>query len=108
MGMTTLEPGTGTGPHRHGDSETGIYLVSGRIRLRWGERLESGAELDAGDIAFVPPRVPHEETNLSANEAAVWVVVRSRRHGFRPSERARRREVPDAGPARPSDDAGLL
>lgn len=111
-GVTVLEPGAGIGPHHH-DCETGIYLVSGRIRLRWGERLESAAELEVGDFAFVPSRVPYEETNLSADEAAVWVVVRSRREGFRPSEPARRL-VPAAGPvrrpgpARLSDDAGLL
>jgi uncharacterized RmlC-like cupin family protein len=85
MGVTILEPGTGIGLH-HGGGETGLYLISGRVRLRWGERLESAAELDAGDIAFVPPGVPHEETNLSADEAAVWVVVWSRREGVRPSE----------------------
>ena len=36
IGMTVLEPGAGTGPHHHGDNETGIYVVAGRVRLRWG------------------------------------------------------------------------
>jgi len=75
MGMTILEPGVATGPHHHGDRETGIYLVSGRLRLRSGPRLESVAELEVGDLAFLPPYLPHEEVNPSPDEAAVWVVV---------------------------------
>lgn len=75
VGMTILEPGTRTGPHHHGDLETGVYVVAGRLRLRWGTRLESEAELEVGDLAFVPPRMPHEEVNSSMDEPAVWVVV---------------------------------
>jgi len=75
IGMTVLEPGAGTGPHHHGDNETGVYLVAGRLRLRWGVRLEAEAELEVGDLVFVPPRLPHEEINASADEAAVRVVV---------------------------------
>ena len=73
--MTVLEPGSGTEPHHHGDSETGVYVVAGRLQLRWGPRLEAVAELEVGDLMFLPPRTPHEEVNPSADEAAVWVVV---------------------------------
>ena len=75
VGMTILEPGTRTGPHHHGDRETGVYLVAGQVRLRWGARLESESDLEVGDLAFVPPYLPHEEVNLSADEPAMWVVV---------------------------------
>jgi len=75
VGMTILEPGAGIGPHHHGDNETGVYLVAGRVRLRWGERLESEAELEVGDLVFLPPRLPHRELNPSADEPAVCVVV---------------------------------
>ncbi|MDB5308154.1 MAG: cupin 2 protein [Gemmataceae bacterium] len=84
IGMTVLEPGTGTGPHHHGDHETGIYLVAGRIRLRWGMRLEVEAELEVGDLVFVPPHLPHEEINPAADEPAVWVVVWNDRQVFVP------------------------
>src|SRR5439155_7327149 len=87
IGMTVLEPGAGTGPHHHGDNETGVYLVAGRVQLRWGMRLESEAELETGDLAFLPPDLPHEETNPSADEPAVWVVVWNARQVFVPLER---------------------
>ena len=72
-------------PH-HGDNETGVYLVAGRLRLRWGVRLESEAELEVGDLLFVPPHLPHEETNLSVDEPAVWVMVLSDRQVCIPLE----------------------
>ena len=75
IGMMVLEPGIGTGPHHHGDHETGVYVVAGRVRLRWGDRLESETELGVGDLWFMPPRTPHQELNPSADEPAVWVVV---------------------------------
>lgn len=74
VGMTVLEPGTRTGPHHHGDHETGVYVVAGRVRLTWGSRLESEAELEVGDLMFLPPRLAHDEANASADEDAVWVV----------------------------------
>jgi uncharacterized RmlC-like cupin family protein len=74
VGMTVLEPGMRTGPHHHGDHETGVYLVAGRVCLRSGPRLESETELTAGDLMFLPPNLAHDESNPSANEAAVWVV----------------------------------
>ena len=75
MGMTILEPGMRTAPHHHGARETGIYLVAGRVRLRWGPRLEGETEVEAGDLVFLPPHLAHDETNQSADEAAVWVAV---------------------------------
>jgi uncharacterized RmlC-like cupin family protein len=75
MGMTILEPGGAIGPHHHGDRETGVYVVAGRVRLCWGPRLESTAELEVGDLVFLPPYLPHEEVNPDPDESAVWVVV---------------------------------
>jgi uncharacterized RmlC-like cupin family protein len=75
VGLKILEPMVTSEPHHHGDRETGLYVVSGRLWLRWGSRLESVAELEVGDLAFLPPFLPHEEINPSPDEAAVWVVV---------------------------------
>lgn len=84
IGMTVLEPGLSTGPHHHGDNETGVYLVAGRLRLRWGTHLESEAELEVGDLLFVPPYLAHEEINQSMDEPVVWVVVLSGRQEYVP------------------------
>jgi uncharacterized RmlC-like cupin family protein len=66
-----------TGAHHHGALESVIYIVKGRARMRWGERLEFVAEAGPGDFIFVPPYVPHQEINASAEETLECVLVRS-------------------------------
>ena len=39
-GTVVVQPNAKTGPHHHGDLETVIYVVRGRARFRWGNRLE--------------------------------------------------------------------
>ena len=76
-GTVEIRPKAKTGPHHHGELESVIYVVSGRARMRWGERLEFTAEAAPGDFIFVPPFVPHQEINASPSEPLTCVVVRS-------------------------------
>jgi len=76
-GTVHIHPNAKTAPHHHGELESIIYIISGRARMRWGERLEFVAEAGPGDFIFVPPFVPHQEINANANEALACVVVRS-------------------------------
>jgi len=75
-GTVVIEPEAKTGAHHHGPVESVIYVVSGRARMRWGERLEFVAEAGPGDFIFVPPYVPHQEINASG-EPLACVLVRS-------------------------------
>ena len=54
-----------------------IYVVSGRARMRWGDRLEFVAEAGPGDFIYVPPFVPHQEINASDDAPVSCVLVRS-------------------------------
>ena len=76
-GTVTILPDAKTGAHHHGELESVIYVISGRARMRWGDRLEYVAEAGAGDFIYVPPFVPHQEINASADEPLACVVVRS-------------------------------
>jgi uncharacterized RmlC-like cupin family protein len=76
-GTVTIHAGAKTGPHHHGPLESVIYVVSGRARMRWGDRLELTAEAGPGDFIFVPPYVPHQELNASGTEPLSCVLVRS-------------------------------
>jgi uncharacterized RmlC-like cupin family protein len=76
-GTVTIHPNAKTGAHHHGALESVIYVVRGRARMRWGERLEYVAEAEAGDFIFVPPYVPHQEINASGDEPLECVLVRS-------------------------------
>jgi len=73
----SIQPDAKTGVHHHGALESVIYVVRGRARMRWGERLEYVAEAEPGDFIFVPPFVPHQEINASPDEPLECVLVRS-------------------------------
>jgi uncharacterized RmlC-like cupin family protein len=75
-GTVTIQPGAKTGAHHHGDLESVIYVVKGKARMRWGERLEFLAEAGPGDFIYVPPYVPHQEIN-AADETLECVLMRS-------------------------------
>lgn len=80
MGRTVVLPGTSSGDHHHGSSETGIYVVSGNPVFVFRDP-ESGSlvrlETSPGDYVWVPPHVPHREENPSPDAEAVVVIARS-------------------------------
>ena len=76
-GTMVVQPDAKTGPHHHGELETVLYVVKGRVRMRWGDHLELSEEAGAGDFIYVPPYVPHQEINGSPNEICEAIVVRS-------------------------------
>jgi uncharacterized RmlC-like cupin family protein len=75
-GIMVVQPDAKTGPHHHGELETVLYVVKGRVRMRWGDQLELSEEARPGDFIYVPPYVPHQEINASPNEICEAVVVR--------------------------------
>lgn len=76
-GTVTIEPNAKTGAHHHGEVESVIYVVNGRARMRWGNRLEYVAEAGPGDFIFVPPWVPHQEINAETDQPLECVLLRS-------------------------------
>lgn len=76
-GTVHIHPNAKTGAHHHGELESVIYVVRGRARMRWGEKLEYLAEAGPGDFIYVPPYVPHQEINASTDETLECVLVRS-------------------------------
>ena len=96
-GTVVIHPKAKTGAHHHGPVESVIYVVSGRARMRWGDRLEFVAEAGPGDFIYVPPFVPHQEINASDESRcpASWcAAARSRWWSIsicRMSSRIRRR-----------------
>ena len=76
-GTVNIQPNAKTGAHHHGELETVLYIVKGRARFRWGERLEFVGEAGPGDFIYVPPFVPHQEINARPDEPVKAVVVRS-------------------------------
>ena len=76
-GVMLAEPDTASSVHHHGPLETVVYVLSGKSQVRWGSRLEHEVDLEAGDFAFIPPFMPHQEINPSPDQPTQWIVVRS-------------------------------
>jgi len=72
-GTVHIHPDAKTGAHHHSALESVIYVIRGRARMRWGEKLQFTAEAGPGDFIYIPPYVPHQEINASADE----ILVRS-------------------------------
>jgi uncharacterized RmlC-like cupin family protein len=75
-GYVRTPPGTASGVHHHGACETAIYVLSGRVRFRYGARLENAVDAEAGDFVYVPPNQIHTEENLSDSEPVELIVSR--------------------------------
>ena len=73
-GQARTEPGMVSGWHHHGDHESAIYVLSGRLRMEFGP---GGAEVfDAGpgDYVYVGRGAVHREGNPSDEPADILVV----------------------------------
>ena len=71
MGVGRNDPGLASGVHHHGEYESGIFILEGSIRFRWGDKLEHVQDTSPGDFVFVPPYEVHMEENLDPDNEAV-------------------------------------
>jgi uncharacterized RmlC-like cupin family protein len=76
MGVFRVPAGGRSRPHYHANCESAVYMLSGRLLVRWGDNLEDAVELEPGDMVYVPPRETHVLENHSADADAEYVVAR--------------------------------
>jgi uncharacterized RmlC-like cupin family protein len=78
MGETHMAPRAMSGPHHHGTSETGIYIVSGHPEFIYkdGDQ-EVRLRTKPGDYIYIPPSVHHIESNAHSDDEAVVVIART-------------------------------
>ena len=78
MGQTHVAAGAASGPHHHGKSETGIYVVAGTPEFIYEEGgHEVRLRTKPGDYIYVPAFVHHIESNAHSDEEAVVVIART-------------------------------
>jgi uncharacterized RmlC-like cupin family protein len=73
-GTVDTEPHAVSGWHHHGDHETTLYIVSGRMRLESGPGGSSVVEAGPGDFLRVPAGAVHRESNPSDDPARAVIV----------------------------------
>jgi uncharacterized RmlC-like cupin family protein len=76
MGVFRVPAGARSRPHYHASCESAVYMLAGRLEVRWGDQLEATVTIGPGDMVYVPPRETHILQNLSETEAAEYVVAR--------------------------------
>lgn len=79
VGFVSTPPGIASGAHHHGDAESAIYILRGRVRFYYGDKLEHAFIAEPGDFLYVPPQVVHVEENLSDSEPVEFIVARNAR-----------------------------
>jgi uncharacterized RmlC-like cupin family protein len=72
----TMEPGQRARAHMHEHHETTIYLMSGRVELWYGPRLEHHEVVEAGDFVHIPAGVPHVPAN-TGDQRAESIIART-------------------------------
>ena len=77
IGKASLKPSGTIAAHHHGRHEVVLFIIKGRLEIRWGERLEFSTEVSSGDFIYFAPHVPHQERNLSDSANTEFLVVRS-------------------------------
>ena len=76
MGVFRVPAGARSRPHYHANCESAVYMLSGKLEVRWGDHLEQTVTIERGDMVYVPPRETHILQNLSDSEPAEYVVAR--------------------------------
>lgn len=74
-GTVDTEGGAISGWHHHGDHDTTIYVVSGRMRLESGPGGQAVIEAGPGDFVRVPAGAIHRESN-PGDDTSHAVIVR--------------------------------
>jgi uncharacterized RmlC-like cupin family protein len=73
-GLVRTDAGMTSGWHHHGDYETAIYVLSGRLKMESGPRGSEVVEASPGDFVHVPRQTIHRESNPSREESQLIVV----------------------------------
>jgi uncharacterized RmlC-like cupin family protein len=73
-GVVRTDPGRLSSWHHHGDHESVIFVVTGKIRVDCGPGGATTLQARAGDFIYLPPREIHREGNDGEEESEIVVV----------------------------------
>jgi uncharacterized RmlC-like cupin family protein len=74
VGMVKTEPGFTSGWHHHGDYDTYVYVISGELKLDFGEAGKESCIAKAGEVAFIPKDTVHRESNPNGEKQELFGV----------------------------------
>ncbi|HSP37415.1 MAG TPA: cupin domain-containing protein [Frankiaceae bacterium] len=77
-GLVHTEPGASSGWHHHGEHESSLYVVGGRMRLEFGPGGRDSVEAGPGTFLHVPAHTVHRESN-PGDATSTAVIARAGR-----------------------------
>jgi uncharacterized RmlC-like cupin family protein len=76
-GRVHTEPGVASAWHHHGEHETSVYVVTGRMRIEFGAGGSESVEAVAGEFLHVPAHTVHRELNPDDMTTSTAVIARA-------------------------------
>ena len=73
-GLVDTAPGATSGWHHHGEHETSLYVVRGRMRLEFGPGGRALVEAGPGEFLHVPAGTVHRESNPDSGTATAVIA----------------------------------
>ena len=74
MNLVVIPAQSAAEPHSHRGFESAVYLMKGRVDVRYGPHLQERLTLEEGDFLFIPADMPHQPIN-HASEPALAIVA---------------------------------
>jgi uncharacterized RmlC-like cupin family protein len=74
VGWVRTDAGVPSGWHHHGDRDTYLYVISGRLTIDYGPGGRDQVEATAGDVIFNPGHMVHRETTTLEGPVEAFVV----------------------------------
>ena len=73
-GVVHTEGGAASGWHHHGNHETSLYVVRGRLRIEFGPGGDTAVVGGPGDFLHVPAHTIHRELNPDASTSTAVIA----------------------------------
>lgn len=74
VGMVSTDPHFTSGWHHHGEYDTYVYVISGQIKMEFGEDGKESCVAKAGEVLHVPKNTIHRESNPSDEKQLLFGV----------------------------------
>jgi uncharacterized RmlC-like cupin family protein len=74
VGLVSTAPHFVSGWHHHGEYDTYIYVISGQIKMEFGQDGKESCEAKSGEVLHVPQHTVHRETNPSDEKQLLFGV----------------------------------
>ena len=82
MSKIELSPGISTIPHKHSDSETAVFINSGKGLFISNNKLDSHISISKEDFIYIPEKLNHKLSNIDSNSLSLIIARNNTDHNI--------------------------